>query len=74
MKCTHNVPEKINLEIDALKRKQKEVYVVDLSFKFNVSRTQVGRILSQRAEEKGDIQRKVKYNINTNTVTYWEFV
>jgi hypothetical protein len=74
MKCTRNLPKSINLEIDTLRQKQNAVSVIDLSYKFNTSRTSIGRILSLRAKEKGDIKRRVKYNINTNTVVYWEFV
>lgn len=74
MKCTHNLLEKVNSEVDQLKNTQKTVSVIDLSYKFNTSRTSVGRILSLRAQEKGDLKRRVKYSPNTNTVVYWEFV
>ena len=70
-KNTQFLRQKINQELDFLKNKGiKEVYTVDLSKKFNSTRTQVGHILVERP----DLQRKVKYDYTTNTAVYWEFI
>jgi len=67
-----NIRTKLNYDLIQLKQKQKDIDVATLAKRFNTTRTTIGRMLSERAYEVGDVRRK---RITQNYCpAVWEFV
>lgn len=67
-----NVRLKLNVQLNTLKEQHKGIDISSLAKQYNTSRASIGRMLSERRYEIGDIQRK---RVSQNYCpAIWEFV